>query len=81
MSLRNWSAHACLTKLQGSNALCKQNVSRISGRAPPGRRCPDEKQGRFVLYRLHPDVFQATKTSRTEDYLNFGCCRIEIPKR
>jgi DNA-binding transcriptional ArsR family regulator len=40
----------------------------------------DEKQGRFVVYRLHPDVFQPTKSSRDEEYLNFGCCRIEIPK-
>ncbi|MGE3806396.1 MAG: ArsR/SmtB family transcription factor [Gemmataceae bacterium] len=39
----------------------------------------DEKQGRFVSYSLHPDVFQQTR-SRNNDYLNFGCCRIEIPK-
>jgi DNA-binding transcriptional ArsR family regulator len=40
----------------------------------------DEKQGRFVVYRLHPDVFQPTPPSRGNEYLNFGCCRIEIPK-
>jgi hypothetical protein len=41
----------------------------------------DEKQGRFVLYRLHPDIFQLAKSSRAHDALNFGCCRIELPKQ
>ena len=40
----------------------------------------DEKQGRFVLYRLHPGVFRHTPASRTTDYLDLGCCRVEIPK-
>jgi ArsR family transcriptional regulator len=40
----------------------------------------DEKQGRFVLYRLHPDVFRGTTASGDSEYLDFGCCRIEIPK-
>jgi DNA-binding transcriptional ArsR family regulator len=40
----------------------------------------DEKQGRFVLYRLHPEVFQSTSVARPIDYLDFGCCRLEIPK-
>ncbi|HEV3079968.1 MAG TPA: metalloregulator ArsR/SmtB family transcription factor [Gemmataceae bacterium] len=57
------------------------NVSHHLGVLRQAGVVQDEKQGRFVLYRLHPDVFQATKTSRAEDYLNFGCCRIEIPKR
>jgi ArsR family transcriptional regulator, nickel/cobalt-responsive transcriptional repressor len=39
----------------------------------------DEKQGRFVVYRLHPDVYQSARAPGN-DYLNFGCCRIEIPK-
>ncbi|HWG47284.1 MAG TPA: metalloregulator ArsR/SmtB family transcription factor [Gemmataceae bacterium] len=34
----------------------------------------DEKQGRFVVYRLHPDIFQSG------EHLNLGCCRLEIPK-
>ena len=36
-----------------------------------------EKQGRFVVYRLHPDVFE---DSRRSDCLDFGCCRLELPK-
>jgi DNA-binding transcriptional ArsR family regulator len=38
-----------------------------------------EKQGRFVVYRLHPDVFAAEKTSQG-DCLDLGCCKLELPK-
>jgi ArsR family transcriptional regulator len=34
----------------------------------------DEKQGRFVVYRVHPDVL------RSGERLDLGCCRLEIPK-
>jgi ArsR family transcriptional regulator, nickel/cobalt-responsive transcriptional repressor len=37
-----------------------------------------EKQGRFVVYRLHPDVFSDKRSST--DCLDFGCCRVELPK-
>jgi len=40
----------------------------------------DEKQGRFVLYRLHPDVFQPDEDAKQAEHLDFGCCRLEIPK-
>lgn len=36
------------------------------------------KQGRFVVYRLHPDVFAATRTA--SDCLDLGCCKLELPK-
>jgi ArsR family transcriptional regulator len=35
----------------------------------------DEKQGRFVVYRLHPEIFQSG------GHLDLGCCRLEIPKK
>jgi ArsR family transcriptional regulator len=35
----------------------------------------DDKQGKFVTYSLHPDVFQ------NEDVVNFGCCRLELGKK
>jgi ArsR family transcriptional regulator len=38
----------------------------------------DEKQGRHVVYSLHPDVFQPK--SKAADFLDLGCCRLEIPK-
>jgi DNA-binding transcriptional ArsR family regulator len=31
------------------------------------------KDGRFVNYRLHPDVY------KTADSLNLGCCKLRIP--
>jgi ArsR family transcriptional regulator, nickel/cobalt-responsive transcriptional repressor len=37
-----------------------------------------EKQGRFVVYRLHPDVFAASRSSA--DCLDLGCCKLELPK-
>jgi len=38
-----------------------------------------EKQGRFVVYRLHPEVFAAEKAS-AGDCLDLGCCKLELPK-
>lgn len=40
----------------------------------------DERRGRFVIYRLHPDVFQADSKAGRPEHLDFGCCRLEIPK-
>ena len=37
-----------------------------------------EKQGRFVVYRLHPDVFAVARSSA--DCLDLGCCKLELPK-
>ena len=36
-----------------------------------------EKQGRFVVYSLNPEVFDNDQGKVT--YLNLGWCRIEIP--
>ncbi len=35
------------------------------------------KQGRFVLYRLHPDVSAVSRGGK--QHLDFGCCRLEVP--
>jgi ArsR family transcriptional regulator len=40
----------------------------------------DQRQGRFIFYRLHPTVFEQRSASASADYLEFGCCRLEIPK-
>jgi ArsR family transcriptional regulator len=34
----------------------------------------DERQGRKVVYRLHPDVFRPDT-----EHLDLGCCRLEMP--
>src|SRR5262245_2685231 len=40
----------------------------------------DEKQGRFVVYRLAPNFYQPTESNEVNDHLDLGCCRLEIPK-
>ena len=40
----------------------------------------DQRQGRFVVYRLHPEVFQPTAHAADSEHLDLGCCRLEIPK-
>jgi DNA-binding transcriptional ArsR family regulator len=40
----------------------------------------NEKQGRFVMYSLPPNVFRAEGDSGTAEHLDLGCCRIEMPK-
>ena len=40
----------------------------------------NERRGRSVLYRLHPSIYRPTPASRKTDCLDFGCCRLELPK-
>lgn len=37
------------------------------------------KQGRFVLYTLNPEIFAVANRSESENYLDLGCCRLELP--
>ncbi len=37
----------------------------------------DEKDGRFVIYTLHPGIFNNESPKAT--YMDLGWCRIEIP--
>lgn len=37
-----------------------------------------EKQGRHVIYRLHPDVYRVG--TATGDQLDFGCCQLGLPR-
>lgn len=36
----------------------------------------DDKQGKYVVYTLHPDVF---KQGQLADALDLGCCKLELP--
>ncbi len=38
-----------------------------------------DKQGRFVVYRLHPDVSVLSRGGK--QHLDFGCCRLEVPNQ
>jgi hypothetical protein len=35
-----------------------------------------EKEGRTVIYRLHPDIFKRSEAA--ELHLDFGCCRVAL---
>ncbi|QDV52283.1 Transcriptional repressor SdpR [Gimesia fumaroli] len=35
------------------------------------------KEGRFVVYSLHPDVSAVSEAGK--QHLDFGCCRLEVP--
>jgi DNA-binding transcriptional ArsR family regulator len=36
------------------------------------------REGRFMVYSLHEDLFKKT-SGRSKQFLDLGCCRIEIP--
>jgi len=37
------------------------------------------KQGRHVEYAISADVFAVANVSDSENYLDLGCCRLELP--
>ncbi len=39
----------------------------------------DKKQGRFVVYALHPDVFDESQVNATEYVIALGRCRLMLP--
>jgi DNA-binding transcriptional ArsR family regulator len=39
-----------------------------------------ERQGRFIVYRLHPEVFRPSPATKVNEHIDLGCCRLEIPK-
>lgn len=39
-----------------------------------------DREGRFINYRLPSDVFKPSKKSSIIEYIDLGCCRLEIPK-
>lgn len=64
-----------VTELAGLLGAEVVNVSHHLGVLRHAGLVLDEKQGRFVVYRLHPDVFQP----ESDEHLDLGCCRLEIP--
>ena len=39
-----------------------------------------QRQGRFIVYRLAALAFERSRSSRSSEHINLGCCRLEIPK-
>ncbi len=38
-----------------------------------------ERQGRFIIYKLRKGILEFNRRNSL-DYINLGCCRLEIPK-
>lgn len=38
------------------------------------------REGRFMIYRLRDDLLQKAGGTNAKQFLNLGCCRLEIPK-
>lgn len=53
------------------------NVSHHLGVLRQAGLVQDEKHGRFVVYSLHPKIFNNDNSKAT--FLDLGWCRIEIP--
>lgn len=53
------------------------NVSHHLGVLRTAGLVQDEKDGRFVIYSLHPKIFNNDNNKAT--FLDLGWCRIEIP--
>jgi ArsR family transcriptional regulator, nickel/cobalt-responsive transcriptional repressor len=56
------------------------NISHHLGVLNNAQLVTSEKQGRFVVYSLHPDVFHPEGDAAGAEHLDLGCCRLEIPK-
>ena len=40
----------------------------------------NRKQGRFVYYSLPPGLLQQAADADPIEFLNLGCCRLEVPR-
>jgi ArsR family transcriptional regulator len=58
------------------------NVSHHLGVLRHAKIVVDQKQGKYVIYSLHPDVCGPNEQcSSTENCLDLGCCRLEWDKK
>lgn len=58
-----------------------EDLANVSHHLQILRRCgilQTKRQGKFILYSLHPDVFPAAPEK--SEHLDLGCCRLELPK-
>jgi DNA-binding transcriptional ArsR family regulator len=45
-----------------------------------GLVCAD-RAGQFIVYRLNPEVFRRDKKGAIPQFLEMGCCRLELTRR
>jgi ArsR family transcriptional regulator len=53
------------------------NVSHHLGVLRHADLVEDHKQGKFVVYSLHPDVAARKRKAGGKEVLDLGCCRLE----
>ena len=59
----------------------QEDIANVSHHLQILRRCgilQTERQGRFIVYSIHPDVLPAAQEK--SQHLDLGCCRLELPK-
>jgi ArsR family transcriptional regulator, nickel/cobalt-responsive transcriptional repressor len=62
-------------------ALLKEELANISHHLGVLRHAglvQDEKQGKFVVYSLAPEIYRRQKKGQGLDMLDLGCCRLEL---
>jgi ArsR family transcriptional regulator len=54
------------------------NVSHHLGVLRHAGLVQDEKDGKFVVYSLHPEIFRPKESGADADVFDLGCCRLEL---
>ena len=57
------------------------NVSHHLGVLRHAGLVQDEKQGKFVVYALDPEIYRRQKKGAGLDMLDLGCCRLELGEK
>ena len=57
------------------------NVSHHLGVLRNAGLVQDQRDGKFVIYHLHPDFYRPTSSGDQLDVLDFGCCRLELGEK
>jgi DNA-binding transcriptional ArsR family regulator len=67
-----------VTELSGLLGAELANVSHHLGVLRHAGLVQDKKNGKFVVYSLHPDVFRPKERGEQSDAIDLGCCRLEL---
>jgi DNA-binding transcriptional ArsR family regulator len=69
---RNVSEIAHLLKAEIANVSHHLGVLRHAGLVL------DQKEGKYVIYSLHPDIFRPTAPGQPPQVADLGCCRLDL---
>lgn len=70
---KNVGELAELLKVELANVSHHLGVLRVAGLVT------DDRQGKYVVYSLNPDIFCRKGPGEPADFLDLGCCRLELP--